>query len=222
MVRRREEKLRRGEITIDDLTIKNAIPFLKLLYDKGIKLWLTSGTDTADVKHEAALLGHDYLFEGRIYGGTGNINAEAKKMVLDSILDSIGNEEASSIITFGDGPVEIRETHKRGGITAGVASNEAAIGRTALRDFLSYADSVSDIDGGVCFSVGSAVMSPMIFEKSLSMAQNVEIRNGKHIGGHLIVVVDLAENEWDWNKQGFPLRTLQHTVRHRFRLSNYL
>jgi len=124
MVRRREEKLSRKEITIDDLTIKNAIPFLKLLYDKGIKLWLTSGTDIADVKHEAAILGHDYLFEGRIYGGTGNINAEAKKMVLDSILDSIGKEEAASIITFGDGPVEIRETHKRCGLTAGVASNE--------------------------------------------------------------------------------------------------
>ncbi len=124
LVRGREEKLRRGEITIDDQTIKNAIPFIKLLYDKGIKLWLTSGTDTADVKHEAALLGHDYLFEDRIYGGTGNINAEAKKMVLDSILDSIGKEEAASIITFGDGPVEIRETHKRGGLTAGVASNE--------------------------------------------------------------------------------------------------
>ena len=124
LVRRREEKLRRGEITIDDLTIKNAIPFLKSLYDKGIKLWLTSGTDSADVKHEAAILGHDYLFEGRIFGATGNINAEAKKMVLDSILDSIGKEEAASIITFGDGPVEIRETHKRGGLTAGVASNE--------------------------------------------------------------------------------------------------
>ena len=104
--------------------IKNAIPFLKLLYDEGIRLWLTSGTDTADVKHEAAILGHDWLFEGRIYGATGNINAEAKKMVLDSILDSIGKEEAATIITFGDGPVEIRETHKRGGLTAGVASNE--------------------------------------------------------------------------------------------------
>jgi hypothetical protein len=28
------------------------------------------------------------------------------------------------VVTFGDGPVEIRETNKRGGITIGVASNE--------------------------------------------------------------------------------------------------
>lgn len=124
MVRKREEKLRNGELMVEDLTIKNAIPFLKTLYDKGIRLFLTSGTDEADVKHEAAVLGYDFLFEGRISGATGNINSEAKKLVLDSILDSIGDAEAASIVTFGDGPVEIRETHKRGGITAGVASNE--------------------------------------------------------------------------------------------------
>ena len=124
MVRRREAKLRRGEISTDDLSIKNAIPFLKVLYEKGIRLWLTSGTDTADVRHEAEVLGYAYLFEERIFGATGDIDAEAKKMFLDSILDSIGKDDAASIITFGDGPVEIRETHKRGGLTAGVASNE--------------------------------------------------------------------------------------------------
>jgi rfaE bifunctional protein kinase chain/domain len=124
MVKKREEKLLNRELMVEDLTIKNAIPFLKMLHDKGIRLYLTSGTDEADVKHEAGVLGYDSLFEGRISGATGNLNAEAKKMVLDSILDSIGDSEAASIVTFGDGPVEIRETHKRGGTTAGVASNE--------------------------------------------------------------------------------------------------
>jgi phosphoglycolate phosphatase-like HAD superfamily hydrolase len=124
MVRKREEKLQNNELVIEDLTIKNSIPFLKMLHEKGIRLYLTSGTDEADVKHEAGVLGYDSLFEGRIFGATGDINAEAKKMVLDSILDLIGDSEPASIVTFGDGPVEIRETHKRGGTTAGVASNE--------------------------------------------------------------------------------------------------
>lgn len=53
-------------------------------------------------------------------------------------------------------------------------------------------------------------MSPMIFEKSLSMAQNVHIQNGKHIDGHMIVVVDLARNEWDWNRLGEPPRIIRH------------
>ncbi len=124
MVKEREKKLMSGELMVDDLTIKNAVPFLKRLYDSGVKLYLTSGTDEADVKHEAAVLGYDYLFDGRIHGAVGDVNKEAKKIVLDRILDSIGKSGAGHIVTFGDGPVEIRETHKRGGITVGIASNE--------------------------------------------------------------------------------------------------
>lgn len=80
----------------------------------------------------------------------------------------------------------------------------AAIGRTALNDFLSFTDSISRIDGGVYLSVGSAVMSPMVFEKALSMAQNCAIQEKMHIDNHIMVVVDLAKNEWDWDKYGEP------------------
>lgn len=80
----------------------------------------------------------------------------------------------------------------------------ASIGRTAENDFLSYAHSVNQLEDGVYMSVGSAVMSPMIFEKSLSMAQNMEIQRGGHIDNHFILVVDLAEAEWDWNRDGEP------------------
>ncbi len=79
----------------------------------------------------------------------------------------------------------------------------AAIGRAAQRDFLSFAKSVSNLDGGVYMSIGSAVMSPMIFEKSLSMSQNLAIQKGQHIDHHFMVIVDLAESHWDW-QQGEP------------------
>jgi hypothetical protein len=80
----------------------------------------------------------------------------------------------------------------------------SAIGRAALRDFLIYANSVSNLEGGVYISLGSAVMSPMIFEKALSMSQNLAIQKGKHIDNHYIAVVDLARSDWDWKKQGEP------------------
>jgi hypothetical protein len=80
----------------------------------------------------------------------------------------------------------------------------AALGRTALRDFLSFAGSVSNIGHGVYLSVGSAVMSPMIFEKALSMAQNIMIREGGHIDHHYMLVADLAKSDWDWQKDGEP------------------
>ncbi len=83
-------------------------------------------------------------------------------------------------------------------------NNGAAIGRTALNDFLYFAESVSRIDYGVYLSLGSAVMSPMIFEKSLSMAQNIEIQRNNHIDNHYMLIVDLAKSDWDWQKNGEP------------------
>jgi hypothetical protein len=83
----------------------------------------------------------------------------------------------------------------------------AAIGRTALRDFLSFSANVRNLDGGVYFSVGSAVMSPMIFEKAMSMSQNLEIQAGRRLERHWICVVDLAEAQWDWQNQGEPPAT---------------
>jgi hypothetical protein len=83
-------------------------------------------------------------------------------------------------------------------------NNGAAIGRVALRDFLTYAEQVHQLEGGVYLSVGSAVMSPMVFEKSLSMSQNLELQEGRKITNHHMVIVDLAESLWDWQRDGEP------------------
>ena len=84
-------------------------------------------------------------------------------------------------------------------------SHGASIGRAAERDFLSFATSICELgDGGVYLSVGSAVMSPMVFEKSLSMARNLAARAGRRIEGHRIHVVDLQESTWDWSADGEP------------------
>jgi len=80
----------------------------------------------------------------------------------------------------------------------------ASVGRTALTDFLRFAASVANLEHGVYISVGSAVMSPMIFEKALSMSQNSKIQEGKHIDHHYLLIVDLAESDWDWQKKGEP------------------
>ena len=84
------------------------------------------------------------------------------------------------------------------------ANHGAAIGRAALRDFLVYAQQVRHLEGGVYLSVGSAVMSPMVFEKSLSMSQNLELQEGRKITNHHMVIVDLAESSWDWEQDGEP------------------
>ena len=101
----------------------NAALFLHKLHQKGIKLYLASGTDEADVIAEAQAMGYADLFEGRIFGAVGDIKLEAKKMVLERIIreyDLAGHQFA----TFGDGPVEIRETRKRGGFCVGRPATE--------------------------------------------------------------------------------------------------
>jgi len=123
MVRRRVEKLQRGELSPGDFQIKNARKLLESLHAAGVRLYLASGTDQDDVAAEAEALGYGGLFEGRIFGAVGDVTVEAKRDVLERIFREhrLGGHE---IVTFGDGPVEIRETRKRGGVSVGVASSE--------------------------------------------------------------------------------------------------
>ncbi len=122
MVEARADKFRRGELDLPDVTIKNSVAFLRALSDRGTVLFLASGTDEEDVKREAELLGYADLFTGGIYGAVGDVSVEPKKEVIKKILAETGAD--AEIITFGDGPVELRETKKQSGITVGVASNE--------------------------------------------------------------------------------------------------
>ena len=124
MVKKREAKLSRGELSIEDLTLKNGALLLETLHNAGVSLYLASGTEHDDVVNEARILGYDHLFEGKIYGAVGDVTKEAKKNVLDTILNEIGNSKNGQLALFGDGPVEIREARKRGGVTIGVASDE--------------------------------------------------------------------------------------------------
>lgn len=124
MVRARLLKLDRGELAVDDFVIKNAVAFLKRLHKAGVRLYLASGTDQEDVLAEARGLGYADLFTGGIYGSVGDIARDAKRVVLERIMGDIGKNAVKQVVTFGDGPVEIRETHRRGGISVGLATDE--------------------------------------------------------------------------------------------------
>ena len=75
------------------------------------------------------------------------------------------------------------------------------IGRASVWDFLAYARSISQLSGGVHVCVGTAIMGPMIFEKSLSMANNLALqRDGKPLSDYYLAVVDIQEGgDWDWS-----------------------
>lgn len=84
----------------------------------------------------------------------------------------------------------------------------AAVGRAAALDFALFGRAVDGLDDGVVLSVGSAIMAPQVFEKSLSCVNNLRLQAGKPIvQGHSIYVVDIQDGgNWDWN-QGEPPKT---------------
>ena len=80
--------------------------------------------------------------------------------------------------------------------------NGAAIGRASGIDFGLFGAAVEGLDGGVVLSVGSAIMAPQVFEKSLSCVNNLRLQAGREIvSGHNIFVIDLQDGgNWDWSK----------------------
>jgi hypothetical protein len=86
--------------------------------------------------------------------------------------------------------------------------NGAVIGRAAEWDFKLFGGSVDKLNGGVVLSVGSAIMGPQVFEKSISCVNNIRLQEGRPtVSGHSIYVVDLQDGgNWDWS-QGEPPKT---------------
>ena len=124
MVGARVALLESGEMDVDDFTIKGVLPIIEALYQAGVQLFLASGTDHSDVERESEVLGVARFFEGRIVGSIGDPKVEAKKAVLREIANQLGEDALRDLVTFGDGPVEIRETKKRSGYAIGVATDE--------------------------------------------------------------------------------------------------
>ncbi len=81
----------------------------------------------------------------------------------------------------------------------------AAVGRAANVDFGRFCAALDNADDGVVLSVGSAIMGPQVFEKSMSCVNNVRLqKNQPVVNGHEIHVVDLQDGgNWDWD-QGEP------------------
>ncbi|MCF2445514.1 PfkB family carbohydrate kinase [Dyadobacter sp. CY345] len=123
LVNQRMQKLEAGELSQEDYTIKGAVTFLHELKSRGVKLYLASGTDEADVINEAKKLGYAHLFEGGIYGALKDYSSFSKKLVIEKIIRE-NSLEGNELVIFGDGPDEIREGRRAGGLAIGITSNE--------------------------------------------------------------------------------------------------
>jgi hypothetical protein len=75
-----------------------------------------------------------------------------------------------------------------------------AVGRAGEWDARALAHSLLNLTGGVYLSIGSAVMSPQVFEKAFSCANNLLAGRGEpFVRDHMIAIVDIQDGgNWDW------------------------
>jgi hypothetical protein len=66
------------------------------------------------------------------------------------------------------------------------------LGATSYTDFLIFARTVENLEGGVMLNVGSAIMGPEVYLKALSMARNVALQEGRSITDFCTAVFDLV------------------------------
>ncbi len=73
----------------------------------------------------------------------------------------------------------------------------AATGAASYQDFLTFAHSVENLEGGVMLNFGTAVMGPEVYLKALAMARNVAHQEGRTIRSFTTAVFDLLSLSGD-------------------------
>jgi phosphoglycolate phosphatase-like HAD superfamily hydrolase len=127
----RRQSLEDGTIRPEELLVPGAYAALRLLQERGLELYLASGTDENYVREEAELLGLTPFFGRHIYGAIADHRKFSKQMVIERILRE-NQVEGARLIGLGDGYVEIDNIKGAGGTAIAVASDEA--GRSGKPD----------------------------------------------------------------------------------------
>lgn len=115
-VRRRKQEIEDRISPAERYLVPGAKAFLTYLKQNGVKLYLASGTDDADVRREATALGVlDYFDE--VAGAPHMAEGCPKEATLRKLIRA-----DSKMLVVGDGKVEIRLGREANALTLGIAS----------------------------------------------------------------------------------------------------
>ncbi|HEX3654565.1 MAG TPA: HAD family hydrolase [Pirellulales bacterium] len=115
--------LKDQSIDPDELTVPGSRRLLEQLRDRGLTLYLASGTDLKYVQDEVRALKLEHFFGQHIYAALDDHKSFSKAMIIERLLKDMG-VRGDQLLAFGDGYVEIEETRRNGGVAIGVASEE--------------------------------------------------------------------------------------------------
>jgi phosphoglycolate phosphatase-like HAD superfamily hydrolase len=108
-----------GRMSADRLLVPGSRALLEALRAAGVRIFLASGSEHADICREAKLLRIDHYFEG-IFGSAPH-SLTKRQLLAHIIATGVPGER---ILTFGDGRTEIEDTKEVGGTAIGVATDE--------------------------------------------------------------------------------------------------
>ncbi|MBI4907698.1 MAG: HAD family hydrolase [Acidobacteria bacterium] len=122
-IKDRVESLAAGKANPEQYLVPGARALLESLKERGLKMYLASGTDDADMKREAQLLDVARYFDGGCHGALDAYKSFSKGILVQRIIDS-AEARGEQFLAFGDGFVEIECVKKVGGLAVGVATDE--------------------------------------------------------------------------------------------------
>jgi hypothetical protein len=199
------------------------------LMERGILTHIATNGACAIHDFELALIGatledvERYIWDGK-FGNWEETGRYINEAIIRGYHDQIGFGEAIGRLTQeGEGDIRFpyREismfaaayrldvpmtVHKGIGydiIDQHPAADYAAMGYTTGEDFLRFAHSISKLEGGVFLNLGSAVMGPEVYLKSLSMARNIATQRGEEIRHFTTANFDLIDFP-DFREEGRP------------------
>jgi phosphoglycolate phosphatase len=120
----RREALNSGAVPPEEMLVPHVYEALRALQERGVELYLASGTDENYVREEAQLLGLTPYFGRHIYGAIDDHRKFSKQMVIERILRE-NKVDGARLLGLGDGYVEIANIKGAGGTAIAVASDEA-------------------------------------------------------------------------------------------------
>ena len=122
-IRHRIEELRKGEVSPEKYLVPGARALIEALQERGLTMFLASGTDQEFMREEARLLDVERYFDGGVFGALDDYKSFSKKILIQRVISS-ADCAGEEFLGFGDGYVEIENVKEVGGVAVGVATAE--------------------------------------------------------------------------------------------------
>jgi phosphoglycolate phosphatase-like HAD superfamily hydrolase len=122
-IKDRVGELENGHAAPEKYLVPGSVALLEALKERGLKMYLASGTDQVFMRKEAGLLGLTGYFDGGVYGSLDDYKSFSKAILIQRLISS-AECKGDEFLGFGDGYVEIENVKQVGGVAVGVATDE--------------------------------------------------------------------------------------------------